>query len=55
MRERHYDYKQDVCLRTLGVQAQDAIIKQEHSLQAATGATEVALLGYAEPSGAAPS
>ena len=44
-------YKQDVCLRTLGEQAQDAIIKQEHSLQAATGATEVALLGYAEPSG----
>ena len=45
------DYKQEVCLHDLGVKAKTAIINQEHSLQSATGATEVALLGYAEPSG----
>ena len=45
------DYGQEVCLHGLGVKAKTAIINQEHSLQAATGATEVALLGYPEPSG----
>lgn len=44
-------YEQEVCLRALGEKTSRAIINQEHSLQAATGATEVALLGYAEPSG----
>jgi signal transduction histidine kinase len=44
-------YKQDVCLQKLGQTAQDKISEQERSLQTATGATEVALLGYAEPSG----
>ena len=44
-------YKQDVCLHKQGVTTSEAIIKQEHTLQAATGATEVGLLGYAEPSG----
>jgi signal transduction histidine kinase len=44
-------YRQEVCLHTLGVNVSRAITKEEGSLQAATGATEVALLGYAEPSG----
>jgi signal transduction histidine kinase len=44
-------YKQDVCLRTLGQKTSHMIVSQEQSLQAATGATEVGLLGYAEPSG----
>ena len=41
------DYEQEECLHDLGVKAKTAIINQEHSLQAATGATEVSLLGYA--------
>jgi signal transduction histidine kinase len=45
------DYKQEECLHDLGVKAKTAITNQEHVLQSATGATEVALLGYAEPSG----
>ncbi|HEX4279176.1 MAG TPA: HAMP domain-containing sensor histidine kinase [Solirubrobacteraceae bacterium] len=44
-------YAQEVCLQKNGLLAKNDIIKQERALQAATGATEVALLGYAGPSG----
>jgi len=44
-------YGQDECLRTLGVQAKNVVYEQEGTLRTATGATEVGLLGYAEPSG----
>jgi signal transduction histidine kinase len=46
-------YTQEKCLQALGQAAHDKIIAQEHSLQGATGASEVALLGYPEPSGRA--
>ncbi len=45
------DYDQDECLHNLGVQAKNKISDAEGTLRTATGATEVALLGYAEPSG----
>jgi signal transduction histidine kinase len=45
------DDDQNACLQKLGADARAAILKQEHSLQSATGATEVALLGYADISG----
>jgi signal transduction histidine kinase len=43
--------KQEVCLHDLGARTSAEITKQERRLAAATVATEVALLGYAEPSG----
>ncbi|HEY4828818.1 MAG TPA: hypothetical protein VIH85_18745, partial [Solirubrobacteraceae bacterium] len=49
--DENTSFKQEVCLHALGVNVSRAIAKDEGSLQAATGATEVALLGYAEPSG----
>jgi signal transduction histidine kinase len=39
------------CLRKVGQHAKNSIIKQEGNLRTATGAAEVALFGYAEPSG----
>jgi signal transduction histidine kinase len=45
------DNDQDVCLQKLGQKAETGITAEERSLQSATGASEVALLGYAEPSG----
>jgi signal transduction histidine kinase len=47
----HPVYAQMVCLQRQGQSAREKILKQESSLQAATGATKVALLGYAESSG----
>jgi signal transduction histidine kinase len=44
-------YAQEVCLQREGAAAKEAINKQERAVQAATGATEVALLGYAGTSG----
>jgi signal transduction histidine kinase len=44
-------YQQEVCLQQKGLAARNAIIKLERSLQARTGATEVALLGYPDISG----
>jgi signal transduction histidine kinase len=46
-------FEQEQCLQKLGQKAHDEILAQEHSLQASTGAAEVALLGYPEPSGRA--
>jgi signal transduction histidine kinase len=42
---------QVACLRKVGQHAKDSIIKEEGNLRTATGAAEVALFGYAEPSG----
>ncbi|MBV9415030.1 MAG: HAMP domain-containing histidine kinase, partial [Solirubrobacterales bacterium] len=44
-------YDQEVCLKKLGTDAKDAVIKQETNTEANTGATEVALLGYPDISG----
>jgi signal transduction histidine kinase len=43
--------EQEVCLQQQGQFAKNRIIKKERSLQEATGAAEVALFGYSEPSG----
>ena len=45
------DYAQEQCLQKEGLTARDAIIRQEHALQINTGAAEVAVFGYFEPSG----
>ena len=50
----HRAYAQEVCLQKQGLAARAAILKQLHSLGAATGATKVALLGYAETTGRHP-
>ena len=44
-------YAQEVCLQKAGFTARGAIINQERSLEAATGATEVGLFGYPDTSG----
>ena len=43
--------QQEACLRAEGVAAKEAVIDLETSLQASTGAAEVALLGYPDTSG----
>ena len=47
----HPTSAQEVCLQRQGQFAKDRIIKRERNLQEATGAAEVALFGYSEPSG----
>jgi signal transduction histidine kinase len=42
---------QEDCLYKVGVQAKETVAEAERTLQTATGATEVALLGYSEPTG----
>jgi signal transduction histidine kinase len=44
-------YDQEVCLQKQGAAAREAILDQERNVQLLTGATEVALFGYPEPSG----
>jgi signal transduction histidine kinase len=45
------DYAQEVCLQKEGADAKGGIVDHERKLQAATGATEVALYGFPEPLG----
>ena len=44
-------YAQELCLKKLGTDAKNRVIKQETSLEVLTGATEVALLGYPDVTG----
>jgi signal transduction histidine kinase len=46
-----HDYDEELSLYEKGRQVLGAVIKQENSLQAATGAGEIALLGYPDSSG----
>src|SRR5262249_33392369 len=44
-------YDQEICLQKEGQAAREGILDAERNVQSLTGATEVALFGYPEPSG----